>query len=297
MTDYRIAFIDDGNRLLTTYEHNGSTWSLIGTQLLLSTGVTSEICAIGENRIALTDNANGLLTAYSFAGDVWAQKGQQGALGFTYSTIAMIYPNRISLLGYDSTISDYPLRAYDFNDLYFSRMGNELVVPADITSDSTGLDLYTIAFIDDSSNELRTYYFDGDDWAQVGSSLTISGLNNPTITALSSTRIALFDDGNDQLRAYDWNGSTWSLVGSGLTISGCANASIDAISSSRIAFIDNNNQQLRVYYFNGSIWAQIGTQLSISCTYPKITGFYKPLPLKCYNEIPINHEAIWPTSG
>lgn len=300
MTEYRIAFIDDGGRNLTTYEWNGSTWSLIGGQLLLNTLYTFELCMVGNEEIAMVNESDFMLTCYSFKTGSWVQKGQPNlvdvAAGITFKTMASIRPNRISFLGYDSSIADYPLRVYDFNNIYFSRVGNQLLVPTGVIHDSTGLDINTIAFVDDSSGELRKYFFDGTVFAQVGSPLTISGMTNPVITALSSTRIALFDEGNDKLQAYDWNGAIFAAVGAPLTISGCSDACIDAISGSKIAFIDNSHQELRVYSFSGSAWSLVGTPLSISSTLPKFTAFFKPLPLKCYNEQPLDGNAIWPIS-
>jgi hypothetical protein len=300
MTEYRIAFIDDGNRLLKTYQWSGSTWALVGTSLLLNTLFTFDLCTIGNEEIALTNESDFNLTCYSFKTNSWVQKGQSRLIdpsaGFTFKTMATVHPNRLSFLGYDSTIADYPLRVYDFNNIIFSRVGNQFIVATGTNHDSTGMDINTIAFVDDSSNEVRKYLFDGTVFAQVGTSLVISGMTKPVITALSSTRIALFDQGNAKLRTLDWNGSTFVQVGSTLTISGCTDACIDAISGSKIAFVDDSNQQLRVYSFSGSAWSLVGTSLSISATLPKFTAFFKPLPLECYNEQPLDGNAIWPIS-
>jgi len=154
-------------------------------------------------------------------------------------------------------------------------IGSALSISGTATPAITRLNSNTIAYIDNTNQQLRAYRFNGATWAQIGNSLAVSSTTNPTITTLNSTDIAFFDANNQLLKTFRFNGSNWSLVGSGLSIYNGSVGGITALNSTDIAFIDSYNKYLRIYRFSGTAWAYIGPQLLVTTDtlyYPNLTS-------------------------
>jgi hypothetical protein len=240
-----VAFIDATNDELRTYRFNGSTWSLVGSGLSISTAGNPALTALNGTDVAFIDDTNDELRTYRFNGSTWSLVGS----GLSISTAG--YASLTALNGTDVAFIDDTndeLRTYRFNGSTWSLVGSGLSISAGTTA-LAALNGTDVAFIDGTNDELRTYRFNGSTWSLVGSGLSISSTLFPDIAALNGTDVAFIDNGNNELRTYRFNGSTWSLVGSGLSIS-VSNPAISALNGTDVAFIDATNDELRTYRFS-----------------------------------------------
>jgi hypothetical protein len=296
-TDYRIAFVNATTDELQTYIWTTS-WATVGSPLVIAGMTNPAICYFGKKKVALTELTAKTVKCFSFDDTNWAQLGQT-SIAFSVlgnPSVAPIYPNRIALIG-DSL---QKLIAYDFNNSYFSIMGNQLTVSAISVPAICGLWYNEIAYIEQSNRLLKRMKFENNDWVQIGSSLNIPSASNISITALTKNRIAFIDDTNRSLRVYDWNETTltWSLLASGLSIPTITIPCIEAIDINKIAFFDTTIKELRTYTLTGTTWSQTGAGLSLAgaTTNPNIAAFYKPFSTNRYNEVSLEGNALWPVS-
>ena len=305
MTDLRLAYFDNFNTNLRTYSWNATNFVQVGSDLSLASfaGNNMSMTMIGTKKLAFISNFDSLLRCYYNASNAgtWVQLGQTNPLVGGVSTtigdgsLAMIRPDRFAITGG----SYQALSNFDHNGDYFSKVWNSLTTAGIGGNAITGMNIGRIAYIEGTAKNLKMIDFNGTDFVQVGSSLNIASCVNPAITALSHTRIAFIENGTNELRIYDYNETTeiWAQVGSNLSIAGGSNYSIEALSADTIALIDNGNKKLRAYYFNGTIFALIGSELSIAgALLPQIASFFKPMPLSCYNEIPLTGQGFYPES-
>jgi hypothetical protein len=244
LSSTRIAYIDDTNADLRTYDFDGTSWTQTGNDLNISGVGAASITALSSTRIAFIDAGNDDLRTYDFDGTDWSQTGNDlNITNVAVPSITALSSTRIAFI--DGTNDD--LRTYDFDGTDWSQVGNDLNISDVAASSITALSSTRIAFIDAGNADIRTYDFDGTDWSQTGNDLNITVAVLPSITALSSTRIALIESTNESLKIYEFDGADWFLDGNGTSISGIADPSITALGGSRIAFIDNTVENLQTY--------------------------------------------------
>lgn len=297
MADYRIAFVNSATDTLQAYIWNGS-WSALGNPKSITGMTNPAVTLIWKSTIALTDTFLKNIRAMLFDNTDW---NQLGLLSTSFSvignpSIASVYPNRFAFIG-DSI---QKLIEYDFNQQYFSIVGNQSTQTGIVNPAICGLYYNEIAYIEETSRLLKRMKIINGTWTQIGSSLSITGGTNITITALTKNRIAYLDDTNRSLRVYDWNETTltWSLLATGLSIPTITFPCIDAIDYNMIAFFDTTIKELRTYTLSGSTWSQTGSGLSISgaTSNPNMTSFYRPFSINCINDFPIDGKTVWPIS-
>lgn len=246
LSSTRIAYIDNANNDLRTYDWDGGTWSQTGNDLNIAGVTAPRITALSSSTIAFFDIGNDDLRKYSFDGTDWSQVGNDLNITAGAAAIAGLSENRVAFI--DTTNED--LRTYDFDGNSWSQTGNDLNISGIGNPTLTMISSSKVAFFDTTNDELRTYSFDGTDWSQVGNGLSITNTatNSVTMTALRQEKqIAFIDEGNDELRTYRWDGTDWSKVGAVLAISAASSPGITALDSTRIAYYDSANFDLRTY--------------------------------------------------
>ena len=257
----RVAFIDQGNAALRTYDFDGANWAQVGPGNAIATVGAPALAALSATRVAFIDSTNDALRTYDFDGTNWAQVGNSLAIAtMGVPALAALSATRVAFI--DS--GNMSLRAYDFDGTNWVQVGNSLAIATVGTPALAELSATRVAFIDSSNDALRTYDFDGTNWAQVGNSLAIATVGFPALAALSSTRVAFIDTSNDALRAYDFDGTDWAQVGNSLAIATVGFPALAALSSTRIALVDSNSGALRTYDFDGTNWAQVGPDNAIA---------------------------------
>jgi hypothetical protein len=255
LSSNRIAFIDDTNDSLRTYEWNGSTWAQVGSSLAIATVGIPALTALSPNRVAFIDATNDTLRTYEWNGSIWAQVGSGLSVSSLAPALATLSPNRIAFID----VASSALRTYEWNGSTWTQVGSSLSITSVSNSALTALSPNRVAFIDGSNDSLRTYEWNGSTWTQVGSSLAVTAVA-PALTTLSTTRVALVDSTNGFLTTYDWNGFRWAQVGSPLTISSIGNPALAALSPNRLAFIDGVNDSLRTYQFSTPLFTVLGSK-------------------------------------
>jgi hypothetical protein len=211
----RVAFIDETNEVLRTYEFNGTSWAQVGTGLTVPAFASPALTALSPNRVAFIDATNDTLRTYEFNGTSWAQVGTGLTLSsLGGSALAALSPNRVAMIDTTGNI----LYVYEFNGTTWTQVGSGLSTSGFLPA-LAALSPNRVALMDFLSATLKTFEFNGSTWSQVGNGLGISGSPNGIVLAsLSPNRVAYFDNANDSLRVYEFNGTTWTQVGSGLNI-------------------------------------------------------------------------------
>jgi hypothetical protein len=246
LTSTRVAFIDNTNDQLRTYDFDGTNWSQVGNSLSIATVGTPALASLTSTRVAFIDGENDQLRTYDFDGTNWSQVGNSLSItAINFPSLASLSSTRVAFI--DPVNAQ--LRTYDFDGTNWSQVGNSLSISGIGNPALAGLSSTRVAFIDATNDQLRTYDFDGTNWSQVGNSLTITNVGTPALAFLSSTRVAFIDGTNDQLRTYDFDGTNWSQASGSTSIATVAAPSLAGLSSTRVAFIDATNDQLRTYDF------------------------------------------------
>jgi hypothetical protein len=248
LSDKRVAYIDETNDDLRTYEFDGTNWSQIGNDLNIA-GITGgaaysiAIAALSESRIAFIDVNNEDLRTYDFDGTDWSQTGNDlNISGISTVSLAALTSSRVALVFGTS------LRVYDFDGTDWSQTGNTTTLTGLTSNVITTLSSTRIALLSQVGQTLRAYDFDGTDFSLVGEALAVTVNSVVTITSLSNIRVVTFDRGTgDELKIYRFNDVEWQVDFDNEEISGAGDASIAAMRSSRIAFIDQDNEDLRAY--------------------------------------------------
>lgn len=308
MPTYTTAMIDSSNRQLRKYSFDLTNWSLIGTGLTLAAGTNPIISSFDTDKIAYFSFALKKLKIYAFdsASLTWLPFGYDpfpmvfpSISPQNYIAFAHFYPKRLALYGYFDGINSpqYSLVNFDFNSTFLSLVGNKKDTGDASVPSICAVDNNEIAYISDNSDELRKYSRINNTFTLVGTPLPIT-CSLPRITGLSKNKIAFFDFTSKQLRAYTFNTTTltWSLTSTPLVILGVNIGTISAISDDMVAFIDSGNQKLRAYKLTGTTWAQVGNELLVSSGNPYLAGFYSVAKFDNYNELPLDGQAVWPTS-
>jgi len=247
LSSSRVAFIDDGNTDLRTYDFDGTDWSQVGNDLNIPSITDPAITALSSTQIAFIDETNDDLRTYEFDGTDWSQVGNDLNLGAVGNpAISSLSSTRIALIDFTND----ELRTYDFDGTDWSQVGNGLTIASNIPA-LAALSGNRVAFFEYDNDNLSTYEFDGTNWSQVGNDLTISGVGGKSALAgLSSNKVAFIDETNQDLRTYEFDGTDWSQVGNDLVVTSGTRPALAALSSTQVAFIDETNDDLRTYQFN-----------------------------------------------
>ena len=242
----RVAFIDDTNNDLRTYDFDGTDWAQVGNDLNIAGVGVPKLAALSSTRVAFIDGTNEDLRTYDFDGTDWAQVGNDlNIAGIGAPTLAALSSTRVAFI--DETNED--LRTYEFDGTDWAQVGNDLNIAGVVSSPSlAALSSTRVAFVTDGApEELRTYDFDGTDWAQVGNDFTIAGIGITGLAALNSTDVVFIDSTLEKLRVYRFDGTDWAQVGNDLNIAGIGTPALAALNNTGVAFIDATLEDLRFY--------------------------------------------------
>jgi hypothetical protein len=249
MSPTRIAYFDNTNDSLRTYDFDGEAWSLVGSGFSISTTGIATIVSLSSSRIAFFDSTNDELRAYDFNGSTWSLVGSGLSIsGAGAAGLAALSSSRVAF--WDNVNNE--LRAYDFNGSTWSLVGNGLTITAAGLMSMTALSSSRIGVVENSTlKELRAYDFDGTDWVLVASeSVSSLGATTYGITALNTSDVVFPYDGG--LIVYRLNGSTWDLIGfwDGLTSSGTISSAITTLNGTDVVFFESlTDEDLRVFRF------------------------------------------------
>lgn len=243
LSNVRIAFIDDTNDDLRTYDFDGTDWAQVGNDLNIVDVLRPSMTALSATRIAFIDDTNADLRTYDFDGTDWVQVGNDlNIAGVGSSSMAALSGVRIAFI--DDGNDD--LRTYDFDGTDWIQVGNDLNIVNVGPPAITALSSSRVAFIDDEQDELRAYDFDGTDWTQTGNGLKVGAGSGFTITAITSTRV-VFTSSNDVITTFEFDGTNWVKISSDFAIASVTAPSITSLTKSRVCFIDSETDKLNVF--------------------------------------------------
>mgnify|MGYP000866042607 CR=1 FL=1 len=257
LSENRIAYIDANQRLLKTYEFNGSTWSQIGNSLYIAdAGSLPRISAMSSTRIAYISPQSDQVRAYDFDGTDWAQVGS--AIGVTIPggsvDIAGLTSSRIALTYAHSAGNTY-LSALDFSGSSWSFVGTTIINSGDANSypSISRVSSDTVLYTDIRSDLLWVLQFNGSGWATVGINYALGTITSgpSRIVSLFSGRAIYFNHISSNptyLKPLMHDSSVWRAcpIGSALRTSGSYD-SMCALSKNRIVFCDATARTITVY--------------------------------------------------
>ena len=241
-----VAFIDDSNDSLRTYNFNGTTFAQVGSSLAIATVGSPAITALNVTDIAFIDSSNDSLRTYRFVANAWAQVGSSLAIA-TVGTPALAALTTTDVAFIDSV--NLSLRTYRFVANAWAQVGNSLAITNVGLPALTALNSTDVAFIDSNNRTLTYYRFDGTNWSQIGSGLIIAAASFPALATFNATDVAFIDASNDSLRIYRFSNPNWLQNGTSLAISTSGFPALATINGTDVAFIDSTNLSLRVYRF------------------------------------------------
>lgn len=306
MATYDIAYIDSSflNLKRLRFDTGPGTWSTVGSGLNIFTGLSPKICIFKPNTVAYYSNTTKKLDAYYNSGTAWGKisiNSRPQFLPDSNFSMSCCYPSRVLFSHWKNTYNSDQFTIVNkyFNGKYFTTVNGELAGDGFLNPHVTApTDINCYAYLADGDNKLKYVKIINGVHTVQGTPYSFTN-SFPAMCGLYKNTVAIFDFATSQLRTMQFNTTTltWSQLGSPLTIAGASLGVISGLDSDKIAYYDSGNQKLRVYQFSGGLWAQIGTEYSTSIGgNASLSSFTSFIPLKLYNEVPVEHEAIWPSS-
>jgi hypothetical protein len=198
-----FAYLDGSLRVLRRYKFDGSSITLMGSELdlnSLSPAISSPALArLGSGRVVMVDQNNKALRAYDWIGNTWVAIGTPLANvgGFAPDMVALT-PSRFVVWDGD----DGRLSVYDFDGSTFT-----LFAQNDFSFNTTALARLTpsrIAYINDGDDTLKVLDLVGTNFVDQGINASLSNVFYPALAGLSANRTAFIDQNNDELRIYEY---------------------------------------------------------------------------------------------
>jgi len=249
LSSTRVAFIDNTNDDLRTYDFNGSIWSQTGNDLNIAGVGLPTITGLTSTRIAFIDDGNDDLRTYDFDGTDWSQAGNDLNIGggVAAPAITALSSSRIAFI--DAVNED--LRTYDFDGTDWSQTGNDLNIATVDVSSIAALSSTRVAFIDGGNKQLRAYDFDGTDWTLTGNSFTMADIAaGISLSAITSNTVVFTDNTNRLFRILKFDGTNWTIISladytNPFYSAGAGDSA--ACSSNQMAYIDTTSEKLTMF--------------------------------------------------
>jgi len=209
-----IAYLDDENDELSTFEWDGNDWAQVGNSLSVSISGDRDITALNSTTIAAVHDST--VRTYTWDGTDWSLTGTPLAVGvFFYTSIDSLNSSTIvARMG-------NTLATLSWNGSNWSLVGNQLAITgSDYNGAVAALNSNTVAVTLESTDEIQTYTWNGSDWTQVGNtSASAIDIANDRILALDTDMIliATHGGGGTQIATYSWDGSDWTAIGTNMT--------------------------------------------------------------------------------
>jgi len=147
-----VAFIDATNDELRLYRWGGSSWSLQGTPLSVSTA-NSALAAINGTDVAFIDNTNNELRLYRWGGSSWSLQGTPLSVSTSFSALAAINGTDVAFI---SNTND-ELRLYRWGGSSWSLQGTPLFISGAGIPALSAINGTDVAFIDADTELLSLY--------------------------------------------------------------------------------------------------------------------------------------------
>jgi hypothetical protein len=155
LSETQVAFVDDSNYKLRVYEFNGSTWSLVGSELSVDTRFPA-ICALNSTDIAFIDGANDKLRCYRFNGSTWSLVGSGLDIANTgFPALCTLSETQVAFVDDNND----KLRVYEFNGSTWRQFSLNLDITGANFPAICALNSTDIAFIDGANDQLRCYRY------------------------------------------------------------------------------------------------------------------------------------------
>jgi hypothetical protein len=210
LTSSVVALWDEGNTRLGAHTWNGSTWSVTGSQLTITTtaGSRSDIASLDSTDIAMVVPISGTyyLRTYRWSGSAWSQIGTSLSLGLTSAiSLPSIYKlNSTTIAMVDGTAED--LITYTWNGSSWSQTGNIFNLDTLVTNPKvTGINETDIIMIDGGTGNITVFRWDGSDWTILISDSCTDATGGLSICETTFSFFAISSGGNSVIARYHIN--------------------------------------------------------------------------------------------
>jgi len=211
-------------RILSTYDFNGSTYTLQGSGLQFGGSSADNDCAaLNSTDIAFCQGGtvagnNIKLATYRFNGSTWSLVGNALDTGDTAVGTGVTRLSSNTVAYYHGTSQD--IRVYSFDGTDWSQVGGTQSFTVSFEVEIVTIDANKIAIFGINERVLTVYSWNGSTFSQVGGTFLLGGGSGSwSMASFQTDTIAAFNDTANLLFTYTFNGTTWSQVGSSLSVS------------------------------------------------------------------------------